>query len=146
MQEAPEMWVRSPGLGKSPGGGNGNHPSILAWKIPWTKEPRGLQSMGSQSQTWLSTHACRPLVYVIFLWLPSWINALHNEKDVFCPVSCCMPDTYESPWHMLSTQDPFAEWMNERRDEAPAGNLSYQEVISARTRGLFWMSVFLNFF
>ena len=23
----------------------------LAWEIPWTKEPRGLQSMGSQSQT-----------------------------------------------------------------------------------------------
>ena len=25
-----------------------NHSSILAWKIPWTKEPGGLQSMGSQ--------------------------------------------------------------------------------------------------
>ena len=24
------------------------HSSILAWKIPWTKEPGGLQSMGSQ--------------------------------------------------------------------------------------------------
>ena len=24
------------------------HPSILAWKIPWTKEPGGLQSTGSQ--------------------------------------------------------------------------------------------------
>ena len=24
------------------------HSSILAWKIPWTKEPKGLQSMGSQ--------------------------------------------------------------------------------------------------
>ena len=23
--------------------------SILAWKIPWTEEPEGLQSMGSQS-------------------------------------------------------------------------------------------------
>ena len=23
-----------------------NHSSILAWKIPWTEEPRGLQSMG----------------------------------------------------------------------------------------------------
>ena len=23
-------------------------PSILAWKIPWTEEPSGLQSMGSQ--------------------------------------------------------------------------------------------------
>ena len=24
------------------------HTSILAWKIPWTEEPSGLQSMGSQ--------------------------------------------------------------------------------------------------
>ena len=24
------------------------HFSILAWKIPWTEEPAGLQSMGSQ--------------------------------------------------------------------------------------------------
>ena len=23
-----------------------SHSSILAWKIPWTKEPDGLQSMG----------------------------------------------------------------------------------------------------
>ena len=28
--------------------------STLAWKIPWTEEPGGLQSMGSQSQTQLS--------------------------------------------------------------------------------------------
>ena len=25
------------------------HFSILAWKIPWTEEPGGLQSMGLQS-------------------------------------------------------------------------------------------------
>ena len=31
------------------------HSSILGWKIPWTEEPGGLQSMGSQkSWTWLS--------------------------------------------------------------------------------------------
>ena len=36
------------GLGRSPGRGNGNHPSILAWEIPWTEEPGGLQSMGLQ--------------------------------------------------------------------------------------------------
>ena len=24
------------------------HSSILAWQIPWTEEPGGLQSMGSQ--------------------------------------------------------------------------------------------------
>ena len=26
------------------------HSSVLAWEIPWTQEPGGLQSMGSQSQ------------------------------------------------------------------------------------------------
>ena len=31
------------------------HTSILAWRIPWTEEPGGLQSMGWQSQTQLST-------------------------------------------------------------------------------------------
>ena len=44
-----------PGSGRSPGVGSGNHSSILAWKIPWTEESGGLQSMGSQkSRTWLS--------------------------------------------------------------------------------------------
>ena len=26
------------------------HSSILAWRIPWTEEPGGLQSMGSQEE------------------------------------------------------------------------------------------------
>ena len=30
------------------GEGNGTHSSTLAWKIPWTEEPGGLQSMGSR--------------------------------------------------------------------------------------------------
>jgi len=37
-----------PGLGRSPGIGNATCSSILAWKIPWTEEPGGLQSMGMQ--------------------------------------------------------------------------------------------------
>ena len=28
--------------------GLATHSSILAWQIPWTEEPGGLQSMGSQ--------------------------------------------------------------------------------------------------
>ena len=35
-----------PGSGRSPGGGMAIHSSILAWRIPWTEEPGGLQSMG----------------------------------------------------------------------------------------------------
>ena len=31
------------------------HSCVLAWRIPWTEDPAGLQSMGSQkSRTWLS--------------------------------------------------------------------------------------------
>ena len=28
--------------------GMATHSSVLAWRIPWTEEPGGLQSMGSQ--------------------------------------------------------------------------------------------------
>ena len=37
-----------PGLGGSPGEGTATHSSFLAWEIPWTEEPDGLQSMGLQ--------------------------------------------------------------------------------------------------
>ena len=37
-----------PGLGSTPGGEMATHSSIFAWVIPWTEEPGGLQSMGSQ--------------------------------------------------------------------------------------------------
>jgi len=48
MQETQEMWVQSLGWEGVPGGGNATHSSILAWEIPWTEEPGGLQSKESQ--------------------------------------------------------------------------------------------------
>ena len=37
-----------PRSGRSPGEGNGNPLSIPAWRIQWTEDPDGLQSMGSR--------------------------------------------------------------------------------------------------
>ena len=37
-----------PGLEDPLEEGMATHSSILAWRIPWTEEPGGLQSMGSQ--------------------------------------------------------------------------------------------------
>ena len=37
-----------PRLGRSPRVRNENPTNVLAWGIPWTEEPGGLQSMGSQ--------------------------------------------------------------------------------------------------
>ena len=53
MQETQETWIRSLG-GEDPLEEEmATLSSILAWKIPWTEEPGGLQSMGPQSQTQL---------------------------------------------------------------------------------------------
>ena len=46
-----ETWVQSLGWGDSLEKGLATHLSILAWRIPWTEEPDGLQSMASQSWT-----------------------------------------------------------------------------------------------
>ena len=43
-----ETWVRSLGQEDPVDKGMATHPSILAWKIPWTEEPGRLQSIGSQ--------------------------------------------------------------------------------------------------
>ena len=48
-----ETQVRSLGQGELLEKGMATHFSILAWRIPWTEEPGGLQSMESQSQTQL---------------------------------------------------------------------------------------------
>ena len=43
-----ETWVQSLGQEYPLEKGMATHSSILAWKIVWTEEPGGLQSMGSQ--------------------------------------------------------------------------------------------------
>ena len=48
MQEIQETWARSLGGEDSLEEGMETHSSILAWKILWTEEPGGLQSMGLQ--------------------------------------------------------------------------------------------------
>ena len=43
-----EMWVWSLGQADPLEKETATHSGILAWDIPWTEEPGGLQSMGSQ--------------------------------------------------------------------------------------------------
>ena len=43
-----ETWVQSLGWKDSLEKGMAAHSSILTWRIPWTEEPGGLQSLGSQ--------------------------------------------------------------------------------------------------
>ena len=48
LPEMQEIWVRSLGKEDPLEKGMATHSSILVWRIPWTEQPGGLQSMGLQ--------------------------------------------------------------------------------------------------
>ena len=62
---------------------HGTHSSPLVWKIPWTEEPGGLQSMGSLSQTWLSNFTSTFLLSCIGEGNgnPPQCSCLENPRD-----------------------------------------------------------------
>ena len=51
MQETKETWVQFLDQEDPLEEGMATYSSILAWRIPWTEEPGGLESIGSQSRT-----------------------------------------------------------------------------------------------
>ena len=84
---AAQTWVRSLSWEYPLEKGKATHPSILAWRIPWTEEPGGLQSMGLQSRTrlkWLSTHEC---TWQVSLWGRKTLYFPFNYLDYNCLLS-----------------------------------------------------------
>ena len=67
-----ETWVQSQGWEDPLQKGMATHYSTNAWRIPWTEYPRGLQSMGSQSQTRLSDWSD--------LNVSRLVSAMHQER------------------------------------------------------------------
>ena len=51
VQELWEAGFRSLGQADPLEEGMETHSSVIAWRIPWTEEPGGLQSTGLQSRT-----------------------------------------------------------------------------------------------
>ena len=84
-----ETWVRSLGQEDPLEKEMATQSSSLAWEIPWTEEPCGLQSMGSQkSQTWLNDWTMKsadnlvpgsPAVFII-----SRLFGIRKSLDALC--------------------------------------------------------------
>ena len=104
MQETKVMRVRSLSAEGPLEEGMATHSSILAWRIPWTEEPGGLESMGSQRvrHDW-SNLACRgelraeegrhgSVLYTVFIFLSPlmvpfvFLSCLRRELSSF--LSC----------------------------------------------------------
>ena len=71
--------------------GMASQPGILAWKIPWTEEPGGLQSTGLQrvGHDWASKHKWVPAACHagageegggVDKWTTAWLRALCGER------------------------------------------------------------------
>ena len=67
MQEPQETWIWSLGQENPLQEEKATHSSILAWEIPWTEEPGGMQSMGLQRlrqlSNWTGTQSTHPGFY-----------------------------------------------------------------------------------
>ena len=78
------------GSRRSPGEGNGNHSSVLAWRIPWTEDPDRLQSMGLQrvGHNWAFTLKILPAVTKVSVIVKCyWHSYCHSEKRFLTKVS-----------------------------------------------------------
>ena len=77
--------------------GMGTHSSILAWRIPWTEEPGGLQSMGSQRvrHDW-SNLACTNAQAALEHKAKPAIHTLHYNS--YCPI--------ELDWKNIASPHP----------------------------------------
>ena len=80
MQETLEMPVWSLGQEDPLEEGMATHSSILVWKIPWTEEPGGLQSMGLQRlrHDW-SDLACQHAPRLKGFWLEQLVGCGCNS-------------------------------------------------------------------
>ena len=68
-------------LGRSPRGGYGTHSSILTWRIPWTEDPGGLQSLGLQRvrHDWVTNAFtfCSHVTRVLLMFKTSTVHVLY---------------------------------------------------------------------
>ena len=113
--------------------------SILAWKIPWTKEPGGLQSMGSQrvGHAWVTnTHSVISSVQslsCVRLFATPWIAARQASLSItnspeFTQTHVHRVSDAIQPSHPLSSPSPPAphpsqhqslfQWVNSSHEVA----------------------------
>ena len=101
----PETWVLFLGQEDPLEKGMATHSSILAWRIPWTEEPGGLQSMGSLrgGHDWATSLS----LFTFTQWRRQW-----QPTPVFLPGESHGQRRLVgySPWGL--TESDTTEWLN----------------------------------
>ena len=78
-----ETWVWSLSWEDPLQKGMAAHSTILAWRIPWTEEPGGLQSVGSQRvrDDLVTRQQQRPLSHTIYKTNSKWLKDLNVKPE-----------------------------------------------------------------
>ena len=110
-----------PGLERSPGEGNGNPLSILAWKIPWTKEPGGLQSIALQ-KSWaeLSEYTVLHLFYSWMTHVGLCIGFMFQLRDHICLAMPSNSQVQNWLFHTIN-EHLLSKWMSLNRGLMTSG-------------------------
>ena len=81
------------------------HSSTLAWRSPWTGEPGGLQSMGSQRvrHDWATPHyvCCIFAICGIHLFLKTGLFLICLCNIFWCITVCYWPSQWSTSWLMV---------------------------------------------
>ena len=126
--------------------GMATHFSMLAWRIPWTEEPGGLQSMGSQTVrldwgtkrtnthvVWISGQ-CAPHSHL--LWSPlakEMQHSFHFEYWSF------LTRVWEKPLEKVGLEFVWVKLFDARGHFLLIqGTCCFQIALCLRRRGLFW--------
>ena len=118
MQET-WVWYPNPGQEDPLEEGMATHSNTPAWRIPWTEEPGGLQSIGSQGirQDWSDWACIHPheyknfymsIILTLFLIVKKWKQSKCQSTDDYINIVCYIhTKDYYSPikamkyWFML---------------------------------------------
>ena len=92
--------------------GMATHSSILAWKIPWTEEPGGLQSMGSQRDTTEHAHISDYLCWKTFYL--SWTSAFikYNKRNLLLKWNKHEQNTYKALIFLLMRSNKYFKFLS----------------------------------
>ena len=91
------------------------HSSTLAWRIPWTKEPGRLQSMGSWiiRHDWATSLSLFTFMHWRRQWQPTPVFLPRESQGWGSPVGCCLwgrteSDTTEATWAAAAAEKAMA--------------------------------------
>ena len=94
------------------------HSSILAWRIPWTEEPGGLQSMGSRRVG----HDCVAFTRSLRPQAGGWLQRMPAGRRMLHPFPTSTGCRASSPGLGLSdTRQDYTEWQSGGDDSVRGG-------------------------